>query len=90
MKVKKAPSTPVGQWFQPFELELSSYPTEVPCCCSTEDCELMYCGNKQFRVISIQRNYSMNRILQPSSLKRGTLIVQNDCGKDLDKDQKKA
>lgn len=90
MKVKTTPKQELGQWFQSFELELTSYPTEVPCCVEAGSVEMMYEGEKKFKLISIDRNYSMNNQISPKLLKKGTIIEQHDCGKNLDKDKEKA
>ena len=81
MRIKVPPSGQLGQWFTYFELELDKYPDEIPCCCKVGDIELIYVGDKQFRLLSISDNYSPASYIDSRILKKGTVIKQNDCSK---------
>lgn len=81
MKIKEVPKEEVfGKNFKSFKLSLSSYPDTAPCCCHVNDIDLMYIGNKEFKIINIGKDYSINTYLTNTNFKKGDIVVQYNCG----------
>jgi hypothetical protein len=81
MKITAVPKEEkFGEGFSSFELSLSDYPTEVPCCCHVNNIDLMYIGNKNFKIINIGENYSVKTSLTNTNFKKGDLVIQYNCG----------
>lgn len=69
-----------GEEFKSFKLSLSNYPTESPCCCHVNNVDLMYVGNKEFKIINIGNDYSVKTSLTNTHFKKGDLVIQYMCG----------
>jgi hypothetical protein len=70
-----------GILFSDIVLDLVSYPRSYPCCITIPDTgiDLMYIGNKTFKLISINNQLSTKLFIDNKILVKGTKFKKVDC-----------
>lgn len=78
MRLLKTKTNPMTIDFIDFELELDEYPEYFPKLCGfiyKDDLyELLYVGEKKFKLLAINENFALDITIPPGALKKGLII----------------